>query len=139
MRPSKVELHVFGDTSAKGFGTVCYARYVFPDGKIDVAFVIAKTCVPPLRQLSIPCLELQATLLAVRLADIIKKELTLRMSKTVFWSDSETVLLYILNESRRFHTFVANRVAKIQDSTQPAQWWFVPGHLNPADDCTWGL
>ena len=112
---------------------------MFPDGKIEVAFVIAKTRVAPLRQLSIPCLELQAALLAVRLADIIKKELTLRTSKTVLWSDSKTVLLYILNESRRFHTFVANRVAKIQDSTQPAQRWFVPGRLNPADDCKRGL
>ena len=30
-------------------------------------------------------------------------------------------------------------MAEIQDSTQPAQWRFVPGHLNPADDCTRGL
>ena len=115
-----MELHVFGDASEKGFGAVCYARYVFPDGRIEVAFVMAKTRVAPLRQLSIPRLELQVALLVVRLAGIIKKELTLHTSKTVFWSDSKTVLLYILNESRRFHTFVANRVAEIQDSTQPA-------------------
>ena len=115
-----MELHVFEDASEKGFGAVCYARYVFPDGRIEVAFVMAKTRGAPVRQLSIPRLELQAALLAIRLADIIKKELTLHTSKTVLWSDSKTVLLYILNESCRFHTFVANRVAQIQDSTQPA-------------------
>jgi len=72
-----VELHVFGDASEKEIGAVCYARYVFSDGRIEVAFVMAKTCVAPLRQLSISRLELQAAQLAVRLADIIKKELTL--------------------------------------------------------------
>ena len=112
---------------------------MFPDGRIEVAFVMSKTRVAPLRQLSIPHLELQAALLAVRLADTVKRELTLCISKTVFWSDSKTVLLYFANESRRFHTFVANRVAEIQDSTCPAQWMFVPGRLNPADDCTRGL
>ena len=91
----RVELHVFGDASEKGFGAVCYARYVFPDGGIEVAFVMSKTRVAPLRQLSIPRLELQAALLAVRLADTVKRELTLCISKTVFWSDSKTVLLYI--------------------------------------------
>ena len=131
----RVELHVFGDASEKGFGAVCYARYVFPDGRIEVAFVMSKTHVAPLRQLSIPRLELQAT----RLADTVKRKLTLCISKTVFGSDSKTVLLYIANESRRFHTSVANRVAEIQDSTCPAQWRFVPGRLNPADDCTRGL
>ena len=138
-RDVQVELHVFGDASERGFGAVCYARLVLRDGRIEVAFVMAKTRVAPLKQLSIPRLELQAALLAVRLADTIKKELTLHTSKTVFWSDSKTVLLYILNESRRFHTFVANRVAEIQDSTSPEQWRFVPGRLNPADDCTRGL
>ena len=73
---AKVKLHVFGDAFEKGFGTVCYAHYVFLDGRIEVAFVMAKTRVAPLRQLSIPRLELQAALLAVRLADIIKQELT---------------------------------------------------------------
>ena len=138
-RDAKVQLHVFGDASEKGFGAVCYTRYVFPDGRIEVAFVITKTRVAPLRQLSISRLKLQAALLAVRLADIINEKLTLHTSKTVFWSDSRPVLLYILNESRQFHTFVANRVAEIQDCTQPAQWRFVSGHLNPADDCTRGL
>lgn len=46
-RDVKVELHVFRDASEKGFGAVCYARYVFPDGRIEVAFVMAKTRVAP--------------------------------------------------------------------------------------------
>ena len=98
----------------------------------------AKTRVAPLRQLSIPRLELQAATLAVRLADTIKQELSLDITDTVFRSNTRTVLLYIANESRRFHTFVANRVSEIQDSSNTAQWRHVPGRLNPADDCTRG-
>ena len=88
-----MELLVFLDPSEKGLGACCYACYVFLDRRID------DLC-GPLRQLSIPHLELQAALLAIKLADIIKKNLTLGTSKTVLWSDSKTVLLYILNESR---------------------------------------
>jgi len=134
-----MELHVFADASEKGFGAVCYARFVRPDGHIHVSFVMARNRVAPLKQLSIPRLELQAAVLAVRLNDTVKKELTLDVEDTTFWSDSSTVLKYIKNESRRFHTFVANRVSEIQDLSCPEQWRHVPGKLNPADDCTRGL
>ena len=134
-----VQLHVFADASEKSFGAVCYARFVLPDGNIHVAFVMAKNRVAPLKQLSIPRLELQAAVLAVRMNDTIKRELTIDVNDTTFWSDSSTVLKYIRNESRRFHTFVANRVSEIQDTSSPSQWRHVPGKLNPADECTRGL
>ncbi|XP_074632410.1 uncharacterized protein LOC141890734 [Acropora palmata] len=44
-----------------------------------------------------------------------------------------------MNESRRFHTFIANRVSKIQDSSESSQWRYIPTDLNPADNCTRGL
>ena len=34
---------------------------------------------------------------------------------------------------------MANRVSEIHDATDPTQWRHVPGHSNPADDCTRGL
>ena len=61
---------------------------------------MSKTRVAPLRQLSVPRLELQAALLSVRLADAVKREFIIQLFDTVFWSDSKTVLLYISNESR---------------------------------------
>ena len=93
----------------------------------------------PLKQLSIPRLELQAAVLAVRLYCVVKQELTVNIKDAIFWSDSKTVLQYIANESRRFHTFVANQVSDIHDTTNPTQWTCVPGHCNPAHDYTRGL
>eukprot|EP00057_Strongylocentrotus_purpuratus_P026706 XP_011681180.1 PREDICTED: uncharacterized protein LOC100893948 [Strongylocentrotus purpuratus] len=43
------------------------------------------------------------------------------------------------NESRRFHTFVANRIAKIHDVSDPSQWRHVDTKSNPADDGSRGL
>ena len=119
---ASIQLHVFADASEMGFGAVCYARYLLPDGTIKVSFVMARNRVSPLKQLSIPRLDLQAAVLAVRLCCLIKRELTATIDNTIFWSDSRTVLQYIANESRRFHTFVANRVSEIHDSTDPTQW-----------------
>ena len=83
-----------------GRNSICYARYVLPDGTTHLSFVMSKTRVAPLRQLSVPRLELQAALLSVRLADAVKREFIIQLFDTVFWSDSKTVLLYISNESR---------------------------------------
>ena len=59
----------------------------FPMGGLKSLFIMAKTRVAPLGQLSISRLELQTA----RLADNIKKEPTLHISETVFWSDSKSV------------------------------------------------
>ena len=93
----------------------------------------------PLKQVSIPRLELEAAVLAVRLYCVVKQELTVNIKDAIFLSDSKTVLQYIANESRRFHTFVDNWVSEIHDTTDATQLRQVPGHCNPADDCTRGL
>lgn len=60
-----------------------------------------------MKQTTIPRLELKVAVLAVRLDKMITKELQLELAQSVFW----TVLKYILSETKRFHTFEANRVA----------------------------
>lgn len=48
---------------------------------------------------------------------MLKAELELELSQSVFWTDFTSVLKYINNENKRFHTFVANRVSTIRDVT----------------------
>jgi len=48
-------------------------------------------------------------------------------------------LQYIENESKRFQTYVANRVVEIGEVTTPDQWRHFPGRINPADDASRGL
>ena len=134
----KRQLHVFGDASENAFGVVAYLRLEFEDGTVHCSFVTSKARVAPIKQLSIPRLELQAAVMAVRVAEAVKAEHDMTINGTVFWSDSSTVLQWINSESRRYNTFVANRISEIQDSSEVSQWRHVPGSLNPADICSRG-
>ena len=53
--------------------------------------------------------------------------------KSTFWTDSMIVLAYIQGDSRRFKTFVANRVSLIRENSTPEQWCHIDGNDNPAD------
>ena len=57
----------------------------------------------------------------------------MRLAPVFFWTDSQIVLGYIHNVTRRFHTFVENRVSYIRSNTDPADWHHVDSVLNPAD------
>ena len=53
-----------------------------------------------------------------------------------FWTDGKVVLGYIVNDSRSFKTFVANRVKAIQEYRRPNQWNYLPSEDNPADEAS---
>ena len=50
-----------------------------------------------------------------------------------------TTLQYTSNETRRFKSFVSNRIGGIRDHSKSTEWRYVPTHLNPAADLTRGL
>lgn len=70
---------------------------------------------------------------------MLQKELQLKLEKSVFWTDSTTVLKYICNETRRFHTFVANRVSTIREAVDVDHWTYVGSKENPADKASRGM
>ena len=134
------QVHVFCDASTNAFGAVAYLRATSSDRTHHTSFIMSKTRVAPVKQLSIVRLELQAAVLAVRLVDALLREIpSLAQAKVTYWGDSKVVLGYINNESRRFNTFVANRVAEIHDLSKREQWRHCPGAINPADKCTRGV
>ncbi|XP_055918462.1 uncharacterized protein LOC129950553 [Eupeodes corollae] len=128
---SKFSLVVFADASEKAFASVAYLRFD-RDGDVEVSVAMAKAKVAPLKQLSIPRLELQAAVLGVRLATTIKESHTLHIYEVLFLSDSKTVLSWI-NCSNRLPAFVATRVGEILDTTSPRQWFHIRSNDNVAD------
>ena len=134
-----VELHYFSDASEGGYGQCSYIRSVNDSDKAHCAFVIGKARVLPLKQKSIPRLELAAATVSAKMSEFLRNELTYSDRSEYFWSDSKRVLGYINNEARRFHVYVANRVQQIRDLSQPTAWMYVESDENPADDATRGL
>lgn len=84
-------------------------------------------------------MELTAASKVVSLSKKIIDELNLRIDKIYFWTDSMSVLRYIANKNARYHTFVANRLAIIHESTTDNQWKYIDGKQNPADLASRGV
>ena len=133
-----VQLHVFCDASEMAYGAVAYFRTI-SHGRVNVSFIMSKTRLAPIKTLTIPRLELQAAVIAVRLKSKILTEIDFEVDDTYLWSDSEIVLHYIRNNHRRFSVYVSHRVAEIASTSDGKEWHHVPGSMNVADDCTRGI
>ncbi|XP_021951215.1 uncharacterized protein LOC110848334 [Folsomia candida] len=131
----QVQLHIFGDAGEEAYGAVAYLR-ISGEDEVTTTLVMAKSKVAPLKQLSIPRLELQAAVIGARIAKFITEELEVPLSKTIYWSDSSTVLHWIRAEGRRYQQFVGHRVGEIHELTSTQQWRWIPTHENVADEMT---
>ncbi len=116
-------------------------RFSFSDinGSVHVVFVMGKTRVAPLKVMTIPRLKLAAAVLPAKVDRMLKEELELVLDDSVFWTDSTSVLKYILNHTSRFQTYVANRVSTIRNLSHKFQWRYVNSAANPADDASRGV
>ncbi|KAJ8364861.1 hypothetical protein SKAU_G00136920 [Synaphobranchus kaupii] len=134
----RTELHHFSDASSQGYGQCSYVRLVSED-KVHCSLVMGKARVAPTKIVTIPRLELTAAVISAAVSSMLKEESELRVDAEYFWTDSQVVLGYVSNEARRFHVFVANRVQRIRETTDPEQWHYVDTSENPADHASRGL
>ena len=118
----ETQLHLFSDASRKGYSATAYLRLKDITGKIHCSFVIGKARLAPVKETSIPRLELTAAVISVKLSHAIHDELDLAVNKSVYWTDSTSALKCIHNQNKRFHTFESNRLTIIHDSSTPQEW-----------------
>ena len=144
----ETSLHVFCDSSQDAYGACAYLKRKFKDTTVECRLVAGKGRVAPLKTQSICRLELMGALLEARLAEILATELTMKIEKITFWSDSTTVLHWIGHTSSNYKAFVGNRVSEIHTIMSELEstlgvgtvyWRYVPTECNPADDITRGL
>ena len=133
------QLHLFSDGPELGYGASAYLRLVDVYDNVTCSLVIGKSRLAPIKQVSIPRLELSGAVVACRLYSLLSDELQIKLDQVNFWTDSMIVLGYIKNVSRRFKTFVGNRLSVIHETTSPDQWRYVESNLNPADKASRGI
>ncbi|GFW49132.1 integrase catalytic domain-containing protein [Trichonephila clavipes] len=138
-RAESIELHAFSDASEKAYGSSIYLKSISALGEVKVCLVTSKSRVSPLKQISIPRLELCGAVLAAKLMKKVKEALNLQITAVYFWSDSTIVISCIHRESRELKTFVANRVSKIHQLSSRDQWHHIASEQNPADVLSRGL
>ena len=73
------ELHFFADASETAYGAVCYLK-VRDAHTCKVSFLIGKSRLAPIKLVTIPRLKLCASVLASRLAELVKKELRIHVN-----------------------------------------------------------
>ena len=116
---------MFGDSSQDIFSAVAFlrARVKTPTGeeKTELAFVLGKARVAPMKVMTVPKLELQAALLAARLKKEITQALTVTVNQVFMWTDCATVLQWN-NSNEKQSIFVANRFCEILQYTSVDQW-----------------
>ncbi|XP_077997424.1 uncharacterized protein LOC144450652 [Glandiceps talaboti] len=133
------QLHHFGDASEDAYGAASYLRVENVEGRVHCALVMAKSRLAPIHQITVPRLELCAAVTTIRMDSLLRNELSMPLQESVFWTDSTTILHYIWSKTKRFQTFVANRLATIHEGSSPSQWRYVNSKDNPADDASRGL
>ena len=93
-----------------------------------------KTRVAPLKQLSIPRLELMSARILAMLMNTVYVALSsqVRIEEKFYWLDSKTALFWI-NNKKEWKQFVQHRVNEVLTLSNKAEWRHCPGTDNPAD------
>lgn len=133
------QLHHFSDASNNGYSTVSYILVTDKNYQKNISFLMGKSRVAPLKQVTVPRMELTAAVIAVKMDKMLQLELQLKLGESIFWTDSVKVLKYIENDAARYKSFMANRVSFIKEATKPLQWKYVNSAINPADQASRGL
>lgn len=133
------ELHVFADASERAFGSCIYIRSKNKEQNVLCKLLTAKSRVAPLKQVTLPRLELCAAVLGAQLAQKVTESMNIDFDRVHFWSDSTITLCWIKGSPAKWKTYVANRVSEIQRLTEVERWHHVPSKDNPADLISRGL
>ncbi len=124
-------VHTFCDASLQAYSATVFIR-MQTTTDVQVHLLASKARVTPVKNVTIPRLELIAATVGARLCTSVLNGLDWENVQLYFWSDSTTVLNWIQRDEI-WSTFVNNRVQEIRKLTDTKAWRHVPGYLNPAD------
>ena len=136
------QVYGFADGGELGYGATIFLCWKLRDGSHECIPVIVKPFVAPLKQKTIPWLELLGCQTLTRIYNTCQEALAFVKFKDydkTFWLDSRTVLSWIKTPPREFRPFVSVRVAEIQETVGSEQFRYIKSKYNPADALTRGI
>ncbi len=86
-----VELHHFSEGSVSGYGQCSYVRLVDENDEVHCSLAMGKSRVTPLKNVTIPRLELTAALVSVKVSTMLSQELDYDKVIHIYWTDSRVV------------------------------------------------
>ena len=105
-------LHHFSDASETGYGQASYLRMINKNGDVHCCLIFGKSRVAP-EYVSLPRLELTFANLSVKVSNMLRRELDIPVTSEEFWSDSQVILGYILDNKCQ-HSSKRNNVQMCQ-------------------------
>ncbi|XP_050563300.1 uncharacterized protein LOC126912915 [Spodoptera frugiperda] len=116
------------------YAAVVYCRIVNARAQIHSHLITAKTKVAPIKQISIPRLELCGSVLVAKLLIEVAEVMNIPKANIHAWTDSSVVLAWLNDHPSRWKTYVANRTSEILSLLDNTQWAYVKSKENPADN-----
>lgn len=134
---TQIDLHVFTDASLNGYAAVGYFRFKFDNETVKIQQIMSKARVAPIKERTVPKLELDGAVVGARLAKVIlDQHKRLTINSVTLWTDSEIVLRWIRGIHLRLLPYVAPRVSEIRDTFAIDMWRYCPSLENPSDHAT---
>lgn len=130
------KLVCFTDASSDAIGVAIYLVIEYEDESISARLVTAKSKLSPTTPLTIPKLELSASVEGLRITVEVCRAINLSINEARFFTDSIDVVYWIRGSGKDFRPYIKFRVGEIQQLTSPSQWAHCKGIENPADLCT---
>lgn len=133
LKLSSINLHGYADASSQAYCSAVYVQVESGEHCFS-RLISAKTKVAPIKQISIPKLELLACRLLVELMNSVCNALKdiVFIEQVVYWSDSEVALAWINGVGKKWGLWIQNRVDQIHQLSK-GPWYHVPTSINPAD------
>ena len=133
-------LHGFSDASEAAYGACIYVQSRLPGNSSSCYLLTAKSRVAPIKNVTLPRLELCAATLLAQLVNRVVEIFDIEFERISFWSDFQITLAWIKDCPSRWKTFVANRVAELLiELTNKEEWFYIKSRDNPADFITKGI
>ena len=128
-----VHLFAFCDASIEVTSYVIYIRSTNEENIHQVSFVTGNSKIVPKSPITVPRLELCASVDVAIAAYNVAIKLNIPFTQVTLFSDSMITLGYLKNETRIFSRYITRRVNSVLNRFPSNQWRHVPTTENPAD------